>query len=100
MKSGLGARSQPLILSISTAGYENDGIYDELMNRSTAWLKGSSKEKRLLPILYIIDDPEKWNDIEELKKANPNMGVSVSESFFRDEIDIAEGSVSKKRSSL
>lgn len=96
MKSGLGARSQPLILSISTAGYENDGIYDELMNRSTAWLKGSSKEKRLLPILYIIDDPEKWNDIEELKKANPNMGVSVSESFFRDEIDIAEGSVSKK----
>ncbi len=96
MKSALGARSQPLILSISTAGYENDGIYDELMNRSTAWLKGSSKEKRLLPILYIIDDPEKWNDIEELKKANPNMGVSVSESFFRDEIDIAEGSVSKK----
>ena len=96
MKSALGARSQPLILSISTAGYENDGIYDELMNRSTAWLKGSSKEKRLLPILYIIDDPEKWNDIDELKKANPNMGVSVSESFFRDEIDIAEGSVSKK----
>lgn len=96
MKSALGARSQPLILSISTAGYENDGIYDELMNRTTAWLKGSSKEKRLLPILYIIDDPEKWNDIEELKKANPNMGVSVSESFFRDEIDIAEGSVSKK----
>ena len=33
MKSALGARRQPMILSISTAGYENDGIFDELMKR-------------------------------------------------------------------
>ena len=96
MKSALGARRQPLILSISTAGYENDGIYDELMKRSTAILKGNSKERRLLPFLYMIDDVEKWNDLEELKKANPNMGVSVSEDFFREEIAVAEMSASKK----
>ena len=59
MKSALGARKQPMILSISTAGYVNDGIYDELMMRSTAVLLGSSKERRLLPILYMIDDPAK-----------------------------------------
>lgn len=63
MKSALGARRQPLILSISTSGYINDGPYDELMKRATAWLLGSSKERRLLPLLYIIDDIEKWNDI-------------------------------------
>lgn len=96
MKSALGARKQPMILSISTAGYINDGPYDELMKRSTAVLQGSSKERRLLPILYIIDDIEKWNDIEELKKSNPNMGVSVSEDFFREEIAIAENSLSKR----
>lgn len=96
MKSALGARRQPMILSISTAGYINDSIYDELMKRSTRFLKGNSKERRLLPFLYIIDDIEKWNDIEELKKANPNMGVSVKESFFIDEIAVAEGSLSKK----
>lgn len=96
MKSALGARRQPLILSISTAGYENDGIFDELMKRSTAFLKGNSKERRLLPFLYMIDDVERWNDIEELKKANPNMGVSVSEDFFREEIAVAEMSASKK----
>ncbi len=49
MKSALGARRQPMILSISTAGYENDGIFDELMKRSTAFLKGGSKERRLFP---------------------------------------------------
>ena len=92
MKSALGARTQPMILSISTAGYINDSIYDELMKRSTSFLKGNSKERRLLPFLYMIDDVEKWNDIDELKKANPNMGVSVKESFFMDEIAVAEGS--------
>lgn len=96
MKSALGARKQPLILSISTAGYVNDGIYDELMRRSTAYLMGNSKEKRLLPILYIIDDPAKWNDLTELRKSNPNMGVSVSEDFYREEIAIAENSLSKR----
>lgn len=96
MKSALGARLQPMILSISTAGYINDSIYDELMKRATSFLKGNSKERRLLPFLYIIDDIEKWNDIEELKKANPNMDVSVKAEFFLDEIAIAEGSLSKK----
>ncbi len=96
MKSALGARRQPMILSISTAGYINDGIYDELMKRSTAFLKGSSKERRLLPFLYIVDDADKWNDLEELKKSNPNMGVSVFPDFFKEEITVAENSLSKK----
>ena len=96
MKSALGARKQPMILSISTAGYVNDGPYDELMMRSTAVLQGSSEETRLLPILYIIDDVDKWDDVEELRKANPNMGVSVSEDFFIEEIAIARTSLSKR----
>ena len=95
MKSALGARKQPLILSIATAGYVNDGIYDELMKRSTAFLKGGD-EMRLLPFLYIIDDVQKWDDIEELKKSNPNLGVSVSEDFYTEEIKVARNSLSKK----
>jgi phage terminase large subunit-like protein len=95
-KSALGARSQPLMFGISTAGYENDSIYDELMKRSTALLNGTSKETRLAPFLYIIDDVDKWNDIEELKKANPNLGVSVTVDYLLEEIRIAEGSISKK----
>lgn len=96
MKSAVGTRRQALIFSISTAGYEDNGIYDELLARGTAWLKGSSQENRLLPIFYMIDDPDKWDDIDELKKANPNMGVSVPETYFLDEIAVAYGSLSKK----
>ena len=96
IKSSVGARRQPLLLSMSTAGYLNDGVYDELMKRATRVLLGDSKEKRLLPVLYTIDDPEKWNDINELKKANPNLGVSVSVDYMLEEIAIAEGSLPKK----
>jgi len=96
MKSALGARKQPMILSISTAGYVNDGIFDELMARATAFLLGNSEERRLLPIIYMIDDVTKWDDLEELKKANPNMGVSVSPDFFLEEIAIARNSLSKR----
>ena len=96
MKSALGARKQPMLLSISTAGYENDGPFDELMTRSTAWLLGNSEERRLCPILYIIDDVKKWDDVEELRKSNPNMGVSVTEDFFIEEIAISRNSLSKR----
>lgn len=95
-KSALGARSQPMMFGISTAGYENEGIYDELIKRSTSVLNGTSKETRLAPFLYIIDDVEKWNDINELKKSNPNLGVSTTVDYLLEEIAIAEGSISKK----
>lgn len=96
MKSALGARKQPLILSISTSGYINEGIYDELIKRATRFLMGDSREKRLAPFLYMIDDPNKWNDINELRKSNPNLGVSVSVDYLLEEIAIAEGSLSKQ----
>lgn len=96
MKSAQGARKQPLILSISTSGYVNEGIYDELFKRSTRFLRGDSRERRLAPFLYLIDDIEKWNDINELRKSNPNLGVSVTVDYLLEEIAIAEGSLSKR----
>ena len=96
IKSAMGARRQPILLTISTAGYVHEGIYDELMMRSTRFLLGDSKETRLLPVIYQIDDPAKWNDIGELEKSNPNLGVSIKVDYLLEEIAIAEGSLSKK----
>ena len=96
LKSALGARSQPMILSISTSGYVNESIYDELMKRATAVINGTSKEKKLAPFLYMIDDLSKWNDPEELKKSNPNMNVSVPLEYLLEEAAIAESSASRK----
>lgn len=95
LKSALGARKQPLILSISTANYV-EGVYDELTKRGTSVLLGTSNEQRLAPFIYQIDDLTKWNDINELQKSMPNLNVSVSVDYMLEEIAIAENSLSKK----
>ena len=96
MKSGMGARPEGILLSCTTSGYINDSIYDELLKRATRFLLGDSKEKKLLPFLYMIDDIGKWNDINELRKANPNLESSVSVNYMLEEIAVAEGSLSKR----
>ena len=96
MVSGTGARKEPITLSISSGGYVNEGIYDELFKRGTRVLLGDSNEKHFLPIFYTIDDPNKWDDINELRKSLPGLGVTVPYQFILDEIEIARESLSKK----
>ena len=96
MVSGTGAREEPLGMLFSFGGYENEGIYDQMFKRGTAFLMGHSREQHLLPIIYMIDDPKKWDDLEELEKSLPGMGESVSREFIRREIDIAHESIPKE----
>ena len=96
VKSSQGAREEPLLFYPSTANFIHEGLYDEVIKRCTAVLQGTSKETRLAPFLYMIDDPEKWNDINELRKSLPNLGVSVSVDYMLEEIAVAEGSLSKR----
>ena len=96
MVSGTGAREEPLGMLFSSGGYENDGIYDEMFKRGTGFLMGHSREQHLLPIIYMIDDPEKWDDMEELEKSLPGMGESVSREFIEKEIVTAHESIPKE----
>ena len=96
VKSSQGARVDPQLFYPTTANFVDGGLYDELMKRSTAVLNGTSKETRLAPFLYMIDDVDRWNDLNELRKSLPNLGVSVSVDYILEEIAVAEGSLSKK----
>lgn len=96
MVSGTGAREEPLGMAISSGGYENDGLFDELMKRGTGFLMGHSKESHILPIIYMIDDPKKWDDMEELEKSLPGLGSSVPRWFIEREIITAHESISKE----
>lgn len=99
LKSSQGAREEPLLVSISTSGFVNESIFDELERRCTRFLLASEDETRettLLPFLYKIDDIKKWNEPSELAKANPNLGVSVPLEYLQNEAVIASMSLSKK----
>lgn len=96
MLSAQGGRNDPINLSCSTANFIDGGLYDELFPRCTSVLLGTSEETRLLPFLFMIDDPEKWDDIEELRKAMPNLGVSFFEKKLKEEIKKAHASTKYK----
>ena len=96
MVSGTGAREEPLGMLFSSGGYENEGIFDEMVKRGTGFLMGHSREKHLLPIIYMIDNPDKWDDLEELEKSLPGMGESVTKEFIQREITTAHESIPKE----
>lgn len=96
VKSSQGARENPQLFYPSTANFVDEGLYDEIMRRSTAVINGTSSETRLAPFLYMIDDESKWDDINELKKSLPNLGVSVSYDYILSEIAVARDSLSKR----
>lgn len=58
--------------------------------------KGTSNETRLAPFLYTIDNPNNWEDMDELAKANPNLDVSITRDYLQEEMAIAQGSLSKR----
>ncbi|MPM18626.1 hypothetical protein SDC9_65039 [bioreactor metagenome] len=70
--SAMGARSQPLIVIISTFGYVREGIFDSVLDRCVKVLNGKSKE-RTFPMIFEIDDTDDPADRKCWIKANPGL---------------------------
>lgn len=77
IKSGLGARRQPLIWEITTAGFDLSSFGYEQHCYAEKVLEGTVEDDEFLAIIYTVDDVSKWDDPVEWAKANPNLGVSV-----------------------
>lgn len=88
-RTGMGARRQPLLLVISTAGFHLAGICRTEQLDAEAVLKGASVDDRLFSAIYTIDPEDNWRDFHVWRKANPNLGVSVSEEYLRGEYEKA-----------
>lgn len=82
METGMGAREQPVMLVITTAGSSIGGPCHQLVSDSERALEGLIDRPDLWPALYTIDQGDDWTSAEALRKANPNFGVSISEDFL------------------
>lgn len=82
MVSGMGAREQPMVVVITTAGTNLGSPCREKHLEATKVLQGTLDNDELFAIIYTIDEGDDWTSPEALKKANPNMGVSVDEGFL------------------
>lgn len=86
MKSGLGARENPLMYVITTAGFNTAGPCYQLRDYNIGVLNGESVDDSSFSIIYTIDATDSITTEGAVAKANPNLGVSVTERFFKDEI--------------
>ena len=85
LKSALGARSQPLIWAITTAGFNKNGICYEVRDYAIKVLTGIVDDDSFFSMVYTLDEGDNWQDESNWIKANPNLGVSVSLDYLREQ---------------
>lgn len=75
LKSGMGARKQPMMIVISSAGVTPNSLYESLLERNRGFLKQPklTKTDRIFALMYGIDDDDEISDTSCWIKANPAM---------------------------
>lgn len=82
MQTGMGARSQPLMFVITTAGDNIAGPCYQLRSIVVRVLEGAVEDDEMFGIIYGLDPDDDWTTRQALIKANPNFGVSIDEGFL------------------
>ena len=77
LRNSMGARRQPLLFTITTAGFNRESPCYKHRNYCTAVLSGAIKDDALFSVIYTLDEGDDWTDLANWAKANPNWGVSV-----------------------
>jgi phage terminase large subunit-like protein len=86
MKTGMGARTQPMRVVITTAGSDTSGPCYDKHEEAIKVLQGTLENEEMFAIIYGIDEQDNWQDFRVWQKANPNYGVSVFEDYLRGQL--------------
>lgn len=85
MISGMGARDEPLVFAITTAGDDISGPCYDKRRAVIEMLEGVTPDDELFGIIYTIDEDDDWTDPAVLIKANPNYDISVRGDYLRSQ---------------
>ncbi len=83
LESGLGARLQPLLWAITTAGDLATGICYQKRDYAVKVLTQVFEDDSFFAVIYTLDVDDDWRDESCWIKANPNLGISVSLDYMR-----------------
>ena len=75
LSTSMGARSQPLLFIISTAGYDRNSILWEQYGYAKKIIKGIVKDKTFLPVIYEAGEKDNWEDEKVWSRVNPALGT-------------------------
>lgn len=91
IKTSMGARRQPLLICITTSDYSRpESICNELHDYASKVRDGVVPDLAFLPCIYEAKREDDWTKPEIWAKANPNIGVSISEEFIAAECEEAK----------
>ena len=76
MKQSQSARTQPLLIMITTAGTHRGTIFDDLYEYACNVVDGNFKDDNFLPIMYELDAKEEYKNPKCWQKANPSLHIS------------------------
>lgn len=96
--TGQGAREQPLLMAITTAGFARNTICREQHDYARKVLDGIIDDPSFYPVIYAADEDADWTTPKTWAKANPNLGVSVELGFFKEQVRQAVEQPSKENS--
>jgi len=85
LASGMGARTQPMMLAITTAGYNKNSICWEIWDYARKVRDGLIEDPTFFQLIYEADENDPWDDEEVWKRINPNYGVSIQPQFLQQE---------------
>ncbi len=85
LTTSTGARRQPLIVTITTSDFQRVSICNEKHEYASKVRDGLMADPAFLPVIYEAKVEDDWESPEVWRKANPNLGVSVSEEFLARE---------------
>lgn len=86
LKSSMGSRTNPLMLSITTAGFIPEGPCAQAMRTAKEILDGAKEDERTLTLLYELDKGDDWQDEDCWIKANPGLGTSITYDYLRSQM--------------
>ena len=92
LTTSTGARRQPLVVAITTAGYDRHSICWEQHEYACKVRDGIIQDDTFLPVVYAADEEDDWTALETWKKANPNFGVTVKREYFEQQCRKAQES--------
>lgn len=90
IKSAFGARRQPLMFIITTAGFNKNGACYAYRDNVVKVLRGVNSDDTLFGIIYTLDDQSEWDNPKMWIKSNPNLGVSLSVDYLADQVTDAK----------
>ena len=86
LKTSTGARTQPLVIAITTAGHDTSTICYELHEYAKKVLEGSVEDDTFLPVIYSADKDDDWTQPATWSKANPGFGTICKAEYFEQEV--------------